>query len=222
METRRSFIQKGGLVVLGVAGGLAGAEKVAAMSARRQRLGMIIDLNRCTGCQSCVVACKGQDKTVRGQFKTRLLTVETDNSPARLVFTPVQCNQCENPPCVPACPVGAVFKLGNGIVVTDWNKCRSLGNCIKACPYEARFADPRHGRKADKCDFCLGRLEKGLEPACVEACAAGARIFGDFNRPQGEFALYLRKRKLAVRKAELKTRPNIRYVTIRRGRGGVG
>lgn len=222
METRRSFIRTGGLVVLGVAGGLAGAEKVAAMSARRQRLGMIIDLNRCTGCQSCVVACKGRDKTVRGQFKTRLLTVETDDSPARLIFTPVQCNQCENPPCVPACPVGAVFKLDNGIVVTDWDKCRSLGNCIKACPYEARFADPRHGQKADKCDFCQGRLEKGLEPACVEACASGARIFGDFNNPQGEFALYLRKRKLAVRKAELKTRPNIRYVTIRRGRGGIG
>lgn len=217
METRRNFIQQSGLVLLGTAAALAGVEKVGA-STSQVRLAMIIDLNRCTGCQSCVVACKGYTKTTPGKFNTRLITIEKDNTPAQVVFTPIQCNQCNDPPCIPACPVDATFKLDNGIIITDWDKCQSTGDCIVACPYEARFTDPRYGQKADKCDFCLNRLQKGLEPACVEACSSGARIFGDLNNPQDEFASYLQNKKLDVRKPEEKTRPNVLYVKAGHGR----
>ncbi|MEA3467903.1 MAG: 4Fe-4S dicluster domain-containing protein [Thermodesulfobacteriota bacterium] len=217
MQTRRTFIQRSGLVILGAATGLAGVEKVKAEVAITKPV-MIIDLNRCTGCQSCVVSCKGHSMTAPEKFNTRLITMEKDNSPAQVIFTPVQCNQCDDPPCVPACPVNATFKLDNGIVVTDWDKCQSTGDCIAACPYEARFADSRHGQKVDKCDFCMDRLMQGLEPACVEACSSGARIFGDVNNPQGEFASYLRDKELVVRMPEKQTKPNVLYIKAGQGR----
>ena len=218
MENRRFFL-KNGLAVIAMAS-LAKASPTDA-SAYQAKWGMIIDINRCTGCQSCVIACKAQNKTAPDKFNTKVLAIEDGNYPdARVVFTPVQCNHCENPPCVPACPLNATFKLPNGIVVTDWDLCKSYGTCVKACPYEARFLDERHDNKVDKCDFCIERLEKGLLPACVEACEANARLFGDLNSPKGEFAEYLKRRNLKVRKSELKLKTSIRYVPSRSSKKG--
>ncbi|HEB70356.1 MAG TPA: 4Fe-4S dicluster domain-containing protein [Desulfobulbus sp.] len=216
METRRTFIGRGGLAAVGVISGLTGAEQVRGLSSQAKPA-MIIDLNRCTGCQACVIACKCYTGTAPEQFNTRLILEVEDTRPPRLIFTPVQCNQCDDPPCVPACPEGATFKLDNGIVVTDWGKCTSSGDCIRACPYGARFADSRYGQRVDKCDFCLARLQAGLEPACVEACSSGARIFGDLSNPRGEFSDYLQNRQLTVRKPEKLTKPNVRYVNAGQG-----
>jgi tetrathionate reductase subunit B len=218
MNDRRLFLKNGLLALVGIAGIAAGGKAEAAQG---KRFGMIIDINRCTGCQSCVIACKAQNKTATDKFNTKVLSVEDGNYPdARVVFTPVQCNQCVNPPCVPACPINATFKLPNGIVVTDWNKCEGIGACVPACPYEARFLDNRFGNKVDKCDFCVNRLEKGLLPACVEACEANARIFGDMNAPEGEFAEYLKRKDLNVRKPELKIKTSILYVSSRSSKRG--
>jgi Fe-S-cluster-containing dehydrogenase component len=226
-KDRRLFLKNGLLTMAGTAITVAALSKTpeAGAAAEAKRYGMIIDLNRCTGCQSCVIACKAQNKTLQDRFNTKILALEDGNYPeARIVFTPVQCCQCENPPCVPACPVKATFKLPNGIVVTDWDKCQGIGACVTACPYEARFLDTRHkgqaGGKADKCDFCLNRLEQGLMPACVEACEANARLFGDLKAPEGEFAEYLKRTDLKVRKPEKKTGPNIRYVQNRHSTAG--
>ncbi|MCB2180631.1 MAG: 4Fe-4S dicluster domain-containing protein [Desulfobulbaceae bacterium] len=220
MENRRKFIKKSGLLVIGAVA-VAHSESLLAKESP-EKWAMIIDLNRCTGCQSCVVACKNQSKSGQGQFNTKILSVESGDYPsARLVYTPVQCNQCDTPPCVEACPAGATFKLANGIVVTDWNKCQSKGDCVSACPYGARFQDPRHQNKADKCDFCLDRLQIGLEPACVELCPSKARIFGNMNNPQGEFATYLNKTKLTERKADLQTGPQVHYLPSRHDQEGI-
>ncbi len=217
---RRGFIKKSGLLVLGGATA-AGIDSVAAAE-NSPKWTMIIDLNRCTGCQSCVIACKNQSKTTAGNFNTKVLFIEVGHYPvSRLVYTPVQCNQCDNPPCVEACPVNATFKLASGIIVTDWDKCESKGACVESCPYGARSLDYQHGNKVDKCDFCLDRLALGLEPACVELCPAKARIFGNVNKPQGEFAAYLNKTGLKVRKAELNTSPQVRYVPSRHTREGM-
>ena len=218
MQTRRRFLEKSGLLLLGTAASLAITEQACSASSPGQPA-MIIDLNRCIGCQSCVIACKGYTKTAPGKFNTHVITEEKASVPARISFTPVQCNQCDNPPCVPACPFDATFKLANGIVVIDLAKCRSCGSCIDACPYGARFRDQNFENKADKCDFCNDRLQEGLEPACVEACSSHARIFGDMNAPKGEFATYLQDKKLAIRKPEKKTGPNILYVQSRRDQG---
>ncbi|HBG19565.1 MAG TPA: hypothetical protein DDY32_09915 [Desulfobulbaceae bacterium] len=218
MQNRRVFLKSGIAVIA-----LAGAAKVsrALASSPNPKWAMVIDVNRCTGCQACVIACKAQNKTATDQFNTRVLSVEDGNYPeSRVVFTPVQCNHCEDPKCVPACPLEATYKLPNGIVVTDWEKCESLGACVQACPYGARFLDARYEDKVDKCDFCLNRLEQGLLPACVEACEANARLFGDMNAPEGEFAEYLKRRDLTVRKPELKIRTSLLYVPSRNAKKG--
>ncbi len=222
MSERRKFLKKSGLLaILGLAGLAAGDRKAEASNV--EQWAMIIDLNRCTGCQSCVIACKAQNKTAPGKFNTRIITEEEGTYPqSRILFTPVQCNQCEDPPCVAACPEHATFQLPNGIVVTDWNKCTSKGDCVPACPYEARFLDPRHGGKSDKCDFCINRLNQGLMPACVEACSEKARLFGDMKNPQGEFAEYLARSGLVTRKPDLKLKTRVRYVPSSKSvKGGV-
>jgi Fe-S-cluster-containing dehydrogenase component len=217
---RRRFIKKSGVLLLGSAA--ASGMASVAVAEDVPQWAMIIDLNRCIGCQSCVIACKNQSKTTTGNFNTKILSVETGRYPAaRIVYTPVQCNHCDNPPCVAACPVGATFKLANGIVVTDWDKCQADGACVAKCPYGARSQDPRYGNKADKCDFCLDRLNQGLEPACVESCPAKARIFGDTNRPLGEFAAYLKQSGLKTRKAGYKTGPQIHYLPSRQAEEGI-
>lgn len=196
MDGRRSFLKKSGLVIIGLAAAsfATPAKKAVASTGK---LAMLIDLDRCIGCQSCVIACKSQNITTRGFFNTRIEIIETGVFPhARASFIPRLCNQCEDPPCVEACPEKATFKLNNGIVVTDWARCTGVGACVEACPYDARFLDPESGNKADKCDFCIARLEKGLEPACVDACPSQARIFGDLANPQGEFAQYLQNKAL--------------------------
>lgn len=219
MNDRRIFMKNGLLAIVGIAGLTKGAQSEAAPQS--QKWGMIIDLNRCTGCQACVIACKAQNKTVANQFINKVLSLEDGNYPeARVVFTPIQCNQCEEPPCVPACPVNATFKLPNGIVVTDWDKCESIGTCITACPYGARFLDERYDSKVDKCDFCLNRIEKDLMPACVEACEANVRIFGDMNAPTGEFAEYLKRTDMTYRKPELKITTSLQYVPSRHATKG--
>lgn len=224
MNERRLFLKNGLGVVVGIVG-LTSTIKKAEASPSDKKYGLIIDINRCTGCQSCVIACKAQNKTAVKKFNTKLIITEDGNYPdSRVVFTPVQCNQCDNPPCVPACPVKATFKLPNGIVVTDWDKCQGIGACVAACPYGARFLDPRYkgqaGGKVDKCDFCLNRLEKGLQPACVEACSARARLFGEINAPEGEFAEYLRRTDLKRRKAELNIKTSVLYVPSRKSKKG--
>ena len=217
MQTRRNFIQKGGLILFSTAAGVGFSEHASA-SFLSKKPAMIIDLNRCTGCQSCVIACKSHAKTAPKKFNTRLISVETGGIPAQIIFTPVQCNQCGNPPCVSACPYDATFKLANGVVVIDWEKCKSCGNCIGACPYKARFHDALFDDRADKCDFCNDRLEHGLDPVCVEACAPGARIMGDMINPQDEFAAYQQSKVLKIRKPEQKTSPRIFYVQAGQGR----
>lgn len=218
----RRLLMKGGVVSLVGATGLMGAKGAAALNEGTPKWGMVIDLNRCSGCQACVIACKVQNKTVPGKFNTRVVAVEHSKSRAkRVTFTPIQCNHCEDPPCVKACRAEATFKLPNGIVVTDWEQCVSIGKCVPACPYDARFLDPRHEGMVDKCDFCIDRLDKGLLPACVEACDAGARIFGDLNAPQGEFAEYLKRADLTRRKPGLGITTNVLYVAHRKTGEGV-
>ncbi|MDR3568013.1 MAG: 4Fe-4S dicluster domain-containing protein [Syntrophobacteraceae bacterium] len=212
-QTRRAFFKNGLLVGIGAAGRLALVKDARSFpSFGKHRFGMIIDLNRCTGCNSCVIACKLQNSTAKHRFNTVVEEREVGGYPdSRIVFTPVLCNQCIDPPCAPACPQKATYKIAGGIVVTDWNKCTGAGDCVTACPYGARFLDPRFSNRVDKCDFCLHRLARGLQPACVEACPPRARVWGDFAAPCGEFALALSEGRLDPPKPELGIRTNVLY-----------
>lgn len=211
---RRTFL-KNTLLALGAVFSvrrLASGETVHA-----QRWKMIIDRNRCTGCQSCVVACKAQNRSAEHRFNTAVKKTELPNG--RFIFEPSLCNHCENPPCVAACPRGATTKLENGIVANDWSRCTAEGACVAACPYGARYLDPRFGQKVDKCDFCLDRLGKGLAPACVEGCPPRARLFGDAAAPTGEFASYLKRTDLKPRRPELGLTTRVLYAPVEGEKG---
>ncbi len=194
MKERRTFLKHTGMVLLDAVTVRAVSPKMSVGSERLSQPAMIIDVNRCTGCNSCIIACKEQNLTPSGYFNTRVEKKEIGTYPkAWPAYIPDLCHQCRNAPCITACQYDATFILDSGIVVTDWSRCTGDGACVAACPYGARFQDANNGNKADKCNFCIDRLEQNLVPACVENCPSRARIFGDLANPRGEFAAYLKR-----------------------------
>ncbi len=140
---------------------------------------------------------------------------------------PALCNHCENPPCVRVCPTEATFKREDGIVNMDYHRCIGCRFCMTACPYNARslnFFDPRlyideiypdfptrEKGVVEKCNFCVERLEVGLEPYCVEA-SEGALLFGDLEDPESEVRQALTEGLSIRRLTELGTGPNVYYL----------
>jgi len=151
------------------------------------RYAMVIDQERCVGCQSCTVACKSEWDVPNGFARTRVRQTGIVGSFPQLAtaFYVSQCNHCDRPTCLPACPTGATYQDKNGIVRVNRDLCIGCGACVAACPYGARYVDSKLG-KVDKCDFCASRVEKSLEPACVSTCPAHAKIFGNLEDSSSE------------------------------------
>ena len=152
------------------------------------RWGMVIDLNRCVGCQSCTIACKSaNDLPSEVQWRS-VLDVEQGEFPnVERLFLVVGCQHCAEPPCVPVCPSGATRQRADGLVTMDYDLCIGCGYCAVACPYQARtivhdekwyFGDAtvqerqvHHDDRlgvANKCTFCIERIDEaprqGLTP----------------------------------------------------------
>jgi Fe-S-cluster-containing dehydrogenase component len=111
-----------------------------------RRIGMVIDLKKCVGCQACVVACKSEHNTPGGILHTVILDEERGRFPEVIrVFVPVLCNHCEAPTCVEVCPSKATFRRPDGIVMIDYERCMGCAACVEHCPYGARdlVTDPR-------------------------------------------------------------------------------
>ncbi|SUH79235.1 tetrathionate reductase subunit B [Salmonella enterica subsp. enterica serovar Paratyphi A] len=119
------------------------------------------------------------------------------------------------PPCVPVCPVQATFQREDGIVVVDNKRCVGCAYCVQACPYDARFIN-HETQTADKCTFCVHRLEAGLLPACVESCVGGARIIGDIKDPHSRISTMLHQHRDAIKvlKPENGTSPHVFYLGL--------
>jgi Fe-S-cluster-containing dehydrogenase component len=147
-------------------------------------------------------------------------------------YFPVQCQQCEDPACVKACPVRATYRDPNGIVVIDYNWCIGCRMCQLACPYWARRFNwgepalpseemnpkthylgnrPRMVGVMEKCTFCLQRVREGRYPACVEACPVGARKFGNLLDPESEVRKILATKQVFRFKEEFNTDPKFFY-----------
>ena len=166
--------------------------------------GMLIDLKKCIGCHACAVACKEAHGTPPAVTRAHVQKEYEGAYPNTVMnIVPMLCMHCENPPCVEACAVeGATYKRDDGIVVVDKEKCIGCKACIAACPYGARyyceseqgyFGDLNEYEEVmyaampqgtvDKCTFCAERIDAGgnQPQACVAACVAGARVFGDLD-----------------------------------------
>ena len=202
--------------------------------------GMIIDLNRCVGCHACAIACKAEwDVPVEfGRNWVYHLGPALINKEMASTYYPGLCNHCTTPVCVPECPADPVDvtfvhpKTGekktvsvaatwkdpfDGTVQIDKSRCLGCGACVDACPYHARYINPNlkdsvgPDGKTDKCTYCKPRVEKGLEPACVQTCITGARIFGDLDDPESEVSKYVKKGAIGLDGSSKKLGPNSRY-----------
>ena len=184
----------------------------------RRRYAMLIDLRRCIGCQACTVSCAIENQTPHGEFRTTVNQYQVSlegEEVATNVLLPRLCNHCDNPPCVPVCPVQATFQREDGIVVVDNKRCVGCAYCVQACPYDARFIN-HATQTADKCTFCVHRLEAGLLPACVESCVGGARIIGDMRDPHSRLSKLLRRHEAEIKvlKPENQTAPHVFYLGL--------
>ena len=184
----------------------------------QHRYAMLVDLRRCIGCQACTVSCAIENQTPQGEFRTLVnqyqVQIESQQSVTN-VLLPRLCNHCDNPPCVPVCPVQATFQREDGIVVVDNTRCVGCAYCVQACPYDARFIN-HETQTADKCTFCVHRLEAGLLPACVESCVGGARIIGDIKDPHSRISQMLHEHHdtIKVLKPESGTSPHVFYLGL--------
>lgn len=151
---------------------------------------MVIRQNLCVDCQLCMDACVKTNHVPDYGFRTTILAQDRLVGPAKKerIFIPVLCNQCNHPPCTRVCPTQATYKdKTTGIVMMESKKCIGCKTCMAACPYNARYFDEEI-RAVDKCNFCYDtRLSQGMkDTACVEACPADVRIFGDLSDPKSE------------------------------------
>ncbi|NOZ84136.1 MAG: 4Fe-4S dicluster domain-containing protein [Epsilonproteobacteria bacterium] len=179
---------------------------------------MLIRQNRCIDCGECMKACVKTNNVPGYGYRTTILERYEKNAiGSKREFIPMLCMQCNNPPCVRACPVEATYKdKKTGIVRMHYEKCIGCKTCMEACPYDARyFNDERHA--IDKCDFCFDtRLSKGMKlPACAEACPTKARVFGDLSNPNDEVFRIVHQMQKAVwvLRPEVGTKPNVFYTT---------
>ena len=201
--------------------------------------GMGVEIDKCIGCNRCVEACKAENDVLQEPFFFRTwieryvikkdgdVVVESisvkskaskeasqeDADVLRTFFVPKLCNHCVHPPCVQVCPVGATFATEDGVVLIDSERCIGCRYCIQACPYGARYLDPRT-KTADKCSFCYHRVRQGLLPACVEVCPTQARIFGDLKSKASRLVRFARMNKIHVLKPQLNTEPKVYYAQL--------
>ncbi len=203
-----------------------------------KKLGLVIDLDTCVGCHACAVNCKEWNTSGHtapltdfhpyeaqqdGVWLNRVHTYEAGTgTESRTVHFPRSCLHCEEPACVTVCPTGASYKRAeDGIVLVNADICIGCKLCSWACPYGAREFDQDQGVMR-KCTLCVDRIynenivEEERVPACVKACPAHARHFGDLGDATSEVSLLVAARGGYDLMPEMGYKPVNKYLPPRR------
>jgi Fe-S-cluster-containing dehydrogenase component len=210
------------------------------------RWGMAINLTKCVGCYSCVLACKTKHFLPPDVSWNRVTVFESQGINKQIY--PTLCNHCKDPICVEVCPTGATQQRKDGIVWVESDECIGCRSCVMACPYQVRVFNEKPGEyfpgqgftpyeemrekmhplqvgTVSKCNFCMDRVERGIihgkrpgverdvTPACVNACPAKARIFGDLDNPESEVSMAVRIGRGYQLKPEAGTDPCVYYIS---------
>nr|VFJ58069.1 MAG: prokaryotic molybdopterin-containing oxidoreductase family, iron-sulfur binding subunit [Candidatus Kentron sp. FM]VFJ60580.1 MAG: prokaryotic molybdopterin-containing oxidoreductase family, iron-sulfur binding subunit [Candidatus Kentron sp. FM]VFK13797.1 MAG: prokaryotic molybdopterin-containing oxidoreductase family, iron-sulfur binding subunit [Candidatus Kentron sp. FM] len=215
--------------------------------------GYALNISKCKGYRECVYGCIQENNQGRGSQLQYIRVLEMDRGGMDLhssdhyydhhtvpaegkFYLPVQCMQCDDPPCVKACPTRATWREPDGIVVIDYDWCIGCRYCMAACPYWARHFNwttpqippeainpethylgnrPRPRGVVEKCHLCVQRVRRERQPACMAACPTGARIFGNLLDPASEIRYVLENKTVFRLKEELGTEPKFWYFTDR-------
>ena len=200
--------------------------------------GFLVDIEKCIGAGKCLTACRIENNVPAGYARTWVEryvhlkdgSVRVDKVPEqgyagsnlpdvdaelveRAYFVPKLCNHCSDAPCNQVCPVHASITSPEGVELVDPERCIGCAYCVQACPYGVRFINPETNN-ADKCTWCYHRIMREEQPACVESCPVGARVFGRLDDPNSELNLRLAEVPTHVLKDQLGTNPKLRYVGL--------
>ncbi len=217
----------------------AATSKGAHRAKKEKLFGFLVDTTKCIGCTRCVDSCSTENNVPEGYLRTWVeryiylesgevrvdghshtapfnypeISKEDEKQITQSFFVPKLCNHCIDTPCVQVCPVNASYITPEGVVLVDSKQCIGCSYCVQACPFGTRFINPQTNA-ADKCTWCYHRTSKGLNPACVETCPTGARMFGDLNDPDSAISKAIASHRVDVLKSYLGTRPKTRYIGL--------
>jgi Fe-S-cluster-containing dehydrogenase component len=187
---------------------------------------MLIDVNKCSGCYNCFLACRdeyfGNDypgysaaQPLTGQFWMQVKEIERGSYPKpKVAYLPTPCQHCEDAPCIDAAKDKAVYRRDDGIVIIDPAKAVGQEAIAAACPFRVIYwnADKQ---LPQKCTLCAHRLDEGeKQPRCVESCPTGALTFGDLDDPESDIAHAMADLPTEDLRPDFGSRPMVKYVGV--------
>ncbi len=190
------------------------------------RYGLVIDVNKCSGCYNCYLACRdeycGNDyppyslaQPYTGHFWMRQIERERGKYPkVKVAYTPLPCMHCDDALCIKTAQDGAVYRRPDGIVIIDPEKSKGQKNLLSACPYRVIYWNEEKNIP-QKCTLCAHLLDAGWkEPRCVEACPTGALTFGDLDDPNSEVSKLAASGKAEILHPEYEMKEKVTYIGL--------